>query len=72
MTALIEMTALRAHRRGGPPRVSRISRRVMPGDEVYRLIRFDRDGAAAEFVAVPAAPGEGSASVTGWQADEVR
>jgi NADPH:quinone reductase-like Zn-dependent oxidoreductase len=26
-----------------------------PGDEVYGLIRFDRDGAAAEFVAVPAA-----------------
>jgi NADPH:quinone reductase-like Zn-dependent oxidoreductase len=25
-----------------------------PGDEVYGLIRFDRDGAAAEFVAVPA------------------
>jgi NADPH:quinone reductase-like Zn-dependent oxidoreductase len=25
------------------------------GDEVYGLIRFDRDGAAAEFVAVPAA-----------------
>jgi NADPH:quinone reductase-like Zn-dependent oxidoreductase len=24
-----------------------------PGDEVYGLIRFDRDGAAAEFVAVP-------------------
>jgi NADPH:quinone reductase-like Zn-dependent oxidoreductase len=27
----------------------------VPGDEVYGLIRFDRDGAAAEFVAVPAA-----------------
>ncbi|HMC68663.1 MAG TPA: NADP-dependent oxidoreductase [Mycobacteriales bacterium] len=26
-----------------------------PGDEVYGLISFDRDGAAAEFVAVPAA-----------------
>jgi NADPH:quinone reductase-like Zn-dependent oxidoreductase len=26
-----------------------------PGDEVYGLIRFDRDGAAAEFVTVPAA-----------------
>ncbi len=26
-----------------------------PGDEVYGLIRFDCDGAAAEFVAVPAA-----------------
>jgi len=26
-----------------------------PGDHVYGLIRFDRDGAAAEFVAVPAA-----------------
>ncbi len=26
-----------------------------PGDEVYGLIGFDRDGAAAEFVAVPAA-----------------
>ena len=26
-----------------------------PGDEVYGLIRFDRDGAAADFVAVPAA-----------------
>ncbi len=26
-----------------------------PGDEVYGLIAFDRDGAAAEFVAVPAA-----------------
>jgi NADPH:quinone reductase-like Zn-dependent oxidoreductase len=26
-----------------------------PGDEVYGLIRFDRDGAAAEFVCVPAA-----------------
>lgn len=26
-----------------------------PGDEVYGLIDFDRDGAAAEFVAVPAA-----------------
>ena len=25
------------------------------GDEVYGLIRFDRDGAAADFVAVPAA-----------------
>jgi NADPH:quinone reductase-like Zn-dependent oxidoreductase len=25
-----------------------------PGDEVYGLIPFDRDGAAAEFVAVPA------------------
>ena len=25
------------------------------GDEVYGLIRFDRDGAAAEYVAVPAA-----------------
>ncbi len=25
-----------------------------PGDEVYGLIRFDRDGAAAEFVTVPA------------------
>ena len=25
------------------------------GDEVYGLIRFDRDGAAAEFVTVPAA-----------------
>jgi NADPH:quinone reductase-like Zn-dependent oxidoreductase len=29
-----------------------------PGDEVYGLIRFDRDGAAAEFVAIPAPPGE--------------
>ena len=27
---------------------------LKPGDEVYGLIRFDRDGAAAEFVAVPA------------------
>ena len=26
-----------------------------PGDEVYGLIEFDRDGAAADFVAVPAA-----------------
>ena len=26
-----------------------------PGDEVYGLIRFDRDGAAAEYVAVPGA-----------------
>jgi NADPH:quinone reductase-like Zn-dependent oxidoreductase len=26
-----------------------------PGDEVYGLIQFDRDGAAAEYVAVPAA-----------------
>jgi len=26
-----------------------------PGDEVYGLIRFDRDGAAAEFAVVPAA-----------------
>lgn len=26
-----------------------------PGDEVYGLVDFDRDGAAAEFVAVPAA-----------------
>jgi NADPH:quinone reductase-like Zn-dependent oxidoreductase len=26
-----------------------------PGDEVCGLIRFDRDGAAAEFVTVPAA-----------------
>ena len=26
-----------------------------PGDEVYGLIRFDRDGAAADFVCVPAA-----------------
>lgn len=26
----------------------------VPGDEVYGLIEFDRDGAAAEFVAVPA------------------
>jgi NADPH:quinone reductase-like Zn-dependent oxidoreductase len=26
-----------------------------PGDDVYGLIRFDRDGAAAEFVTVPAA-----------------
>lgn len=26
-----------------------------PGDEVYGLIRFDRDGAAAEYVTVPAA-----------------
>ncbi|MGO9158886.1 NADP-dependent oxidoreductase [Mycobacterium sp.] len=26
-----------------------------PGDEVYGLIRFDRDGAAADFVAVPEA-----------------
>jgi NADPH:quinone reductase-like Zn-dependent oxidoreductase len=26
-----------------------------PGDEVYGLIRFDRDGAAADFVAVPVA-----------------
>jgi NADPH:quinone reductase-like Zn-dependent oxidoreductase len=28
---------------------------VAVGDEVYGLIRFDRDGAAAEYVAVPAA-----------------
>ena len=28
---------------------------LVPGDEVYGLIRFDRDGAAADFVAVPAA-----------------
>jgi NADPH:quinone reductase-like Zn-dependent oxidoreductase len=28
---------------------------LKPGDEVYGLIGFDRDGAAAEFVAVPAA-----------------
>ena len=28
---------------------------MTPGDEVYGLIGFDRDGAAAEFVAVPAA-----------------
>ncbi|WP_297596183.1 NADP-dependent oxidoreductase [Mycobacterium sp.] len=27
----------------------------VPGDEVYGLIEFDRDGAAADFVAVPAA-----------------
>lgn len=27
----------------------------VPGDEVYGLIAFDRDGAAADFVAVPAA-----------------
>ena len=27
---------------------------LKPGDEVYGLIRFDRDGAAAEFAAVPA------------------
>jgi NADPH:quinone reductase-like Zn-dependent oxidoreductase len=27
----------------------------VPGDEVYGLIRFDRDGAAADFVAIPAA-----------------
>jgi NADPH:quinone reductase-like Zn-dependent oxidoreductase len=26
-----------------------------PGDEVYGLVRFDRDGAAAEYVVVPAA-----------------
>jgi NADPH:quinone reductase-like Zn-dependent oxidoreductase len=26
----------------------------VPGDQVYGLIRFDRDGAAAEFVSVPA------------------
>jgi len=113
MTALTEMTALRAHRRGGPevlvverapvpvaaagevlvavhaaaitfdeltwPEtwtrdgvsrtpvipshevsgvVSDIASGVgdfAPGDEVYGLIRFDRDGAAADFVAVPAA-----------------
>ncbi|BBZ45080.1 hypothetical protein MPRM_23610 [Mycobacterium parmense] len=28
---------------------------MRPGDEVYGLIDFDRDGAAADFVAVPAA-----------------
>src|ERR1700735_3419148 len=28
---------------------------VGPGDEVYGLIAFDRDGAAAEYVAMPAA-----------------
>ena len=28
---------------------------VVPGDEVYGLIAFDRDGAAAEYVAMPAA-----------------
>jgi NADPH:quinone reductase-like Zn-dependent oxidoreductase len=28
---------------------------LKPGQEVYGLIRFDRDGAAADFVAVPAA-----------------
>jgi NADPH:quinone reductase-like Zn-dependent oxidoreductase len=28
---------------------------IATGDEVYGLIRFDRDGAAAEYVAVPAA-----------------
>jgi NADPH:quinone reductase-like Zn-dependent oxidoreductase len=113
MTALTEMTALRAHRRGGPEVlvverapvpvaaagevlvavhaaaitfdeltwdetwtrdgvsrtpvipshevsgvVSDITSGVVdfsPGDEVYGLIRFDRDGAAADFVAVPAA-----------------
>jgi len=27
---------------------------VQPGDEVYGLVAFDRDGAAAEFVAMPA------------------
>lgn len=27
---------------------------LRPGDEVYGLVRFDRDGAAAEFVAMPA------------------
>jgi NADPH:quinone reductase-like Zn-dependent oxidoreductase len=38
--------------------VSQVSSGVadfVPGDEVYGLIRFDRDGAAADFVAVPAA-----------------
>jgi NADPH:quinone reductase-like Zn-dependent oxidoreductase len=111
--ALTEMTALRAHRRGGPEAlvveraavpvpatgevlvavhaaaitfdeltweetwtrdgvsrtpitpshevsgvVSEIAADVtdfQPGDEVYGLIEFDRDGAAADFVAVPAA-----------------
>jgi NADPH:quinone reductase-like Zn-dependent oxidoreductase len=106
--ALTEMTALRAHRRGGPEVlvveqapvpvpaagevlvavraaaitfdeltwdetwartpvipshevsgvVSEIGSGVtdfQPGDEVYALIDFDRDGGAAEFVAVPAA-----------------
>jgi NADPH:quinone reductase-like Zn-dependent oxidoreductase len=113
MTALTEMTALRAHRRGGPEvlvierapvpvaaagevlvavhaaaitfdeltwtetwtrdgvsrtpvipshEVSGVVADVAsgvgdfaPGDEVYGLIRFDRDGAAADFVTVPAA-----------------
>ena len=113
MTAPTEMTALRAHRRGGPE-VLVVERAPVPvaaagevlvavhaaaitfdeltwtetwtrdgvsrtpvipshevsgvvadiasgvgdfatGDEVYGLIRFDRDGAAADFVAVPAA-----------------
>ena len=113
MTGLTEMTALRAHRRGGPEvlvierapvpvaaagevlvavhaaaitfdeltwtetwtrdgvsrtpvipshEVSGVVADIAsgvgdfaPGDEVYGLIRFDRDGAAADFVAVPAA-----------------
>ena len=28
---------------------------MAPGDEVYGLIGFDRDGAAAEYVTMPAA-----------------
>ncbi|KLO47202.1 alcohol dehydrogenase [Mycobacterium nebraskense] len=53
-----------------------------PGDEVYGLIRFDRDGAAADFVCVPAADLAGKpstashtvaaalplAGLTAWQA----
>jgi NADPH:quinone reductase-like Zn-dependent oxidoreductase len=51
---------------------------VTPGDEVYGLIAFDRDGAAAEYVTMPAAeprsvPHEAAATLplaalTAWQA----
>ncbi|KKC02798.1 NADP-dependent oxidoreductase [Mycobacterium nebraskense] len=37
-----------------------------PGDEVYGLIRFDRDGAAADFVCVPAADLAGKPSTASY------
>lgn len=48
---------MRGHRRGGPEQLTyEIAPRPVPGrGEVYGLIPFTRDGAAAQFVAVPPA-----------------
>ncbi|MFG2361862.1 NADP-dependent oxidoreductase [Streptomyces mirabilis] len=48
---------MRGHRRGGPEQLTyEIAPRPVPGrGEAYGLIPFTRDGAAAQFVAVPAA-----------------